>query len=451
MRKDDLLIMAAGLAVVLIIALLIQEPGLSISGIRDTEPSIPAPDEPFPDTPPPPVEPPFAPDLPDVLQPDPPDGVTIVVRQHTVVDPDPHPDIPSSIRTRATDTAATYRWYYKDSYYTWTIHIPADQYNYFATLPRDKPHPADYVMSDRGRTELEQIVSDMIDLANAQNLNEDERRDMVIAFVQSLPQNRGGTVRTYDAYPRYPLQTLYDGGGDSQDTAILLTALLRLLGIQASLLETPKHYAVVIPLTEQQKDQNPVYLYKRGDSQILKGAYLDDQNRIRDFYSGDTGVVRNSYIYIESNIPGYPIGTIPPQLRGFFVRSLREKYYVPEAVIDGAAIHEPLRNPDADFTFNARLIHIDHRYAYYQVYCSISSTGTGTARDVKVDITARPADNDGSWVFEETIAAMPIPEGEARIVQGTLQVPRNEAAIIECRLRGSGIAEKKKESEVFFT
>lgn len=379
--------------------------------------------------------------------------VTDFVRQLPVDDPGiPSPDPVEPIPLRTTDTTRTYRWHYQGSYYTLSVPIPADRYNYLALLPRDKPHPSDYVMSDRGRGELHQVIEDFIALAEAQKLSETERRDMVIAFVQSLPENRRGTLRNYDDYPKYPLQTLYDGGGDSQDTAILLTALLRLFGLPASLLETPNHYAVLLPLTEQDKAQNYVYIYQKDASTLLKGNYLDDNNNIRDFYHGDAGVIKDSYVYIESQFQGYPIGTLPSQFKPFIIRTLREKYYRPESIIAGGAIHHPKRTPKADFSFNARLVYLDPAYAYYQVYSTIHSLGTGHARDLRVRITARPADHaDTSWEYRASKTAPVIPEGHSRLLEATVQIPRNTAAQIECVLSGPGIAEKKRVSQVFYT
>lgn len=442
MPRDELIIVIAGIAVVLIIAFFVQQPTLPFS-----LPGDPGDDPVF---------------NPDVVPqtPPPPDLITIpsgepkqVVHQLPVDEPEKvDAKLPDDLKLRTSDTARTYSWFYDGSFYTWTMYIPANQYNFFATLPRDKPAPADYIMSDRGRVELDRVVEDFISLAASRDLNENERRDLVIAFVQSLPNNHWGSVVDYDDYPKYPLQTLYDGGGDSQDTAILLTALLRLLGIEASLLETTRHYAVVLPLTEADMSANKVYLYQKDADTILKGNYLDEDNTIRNYYQNNPAVLKNSYIYIESNIPGHPMGSLPLQFKNAFTMSLYDKNYRPEIPIPGAVIHHPVRNPDADLSFTARLIHSDQRYAYYQVYCTIKSTGTGPARDLTVDMTAFPSGDVGdSWLFSESLSVPPVPEGETRVVDGTVQIPRNAAAEIACILKGPGIEDKKRLSEVFTT
>ncbi|MBR1369744.1 hypothetical protein RJ53_09760 [Methanocalculus chunghsingensis] len=309
------------------------------------------------------------------------------------------------ITHKTSNTAEAYRWFYNGAYYSWTIYIPADKYNYFATLPRDKPHPVDYVMSDRGRGELQGVVSELISLSTNQGFNEIQRRDFIIAFVQSLPHNRGGSVHDYDGYPKYPIQTIYDGGGDSQDTSILLASILRLLGHPAVLIETPDHYMVGLIEPEADREKRKQIIQSEG------------------------------YTIIESNHPGFSIGNLPVQ----YHRALKNP-----------VIHIPSRNPDVNLQFQARLIYTDQAYAYYQVYSTITSTGTGPASDLRVIMTGQPVEGL-SWRYDEVRTVSTIPEGEVRLIEGTVRIPRNAEAEIICTISGPGMAEKKYRSQVFYT
>lgn len=51
-------------------------------------------------------------------------------------------------------------------------------------------------------------------------------------------------------YPRFPVETLVDGVGDCEDTAVLLAALLQELEINVSLLRLPNHMAVGVSFSE---------------------------------------------------------------------------------------------------------------------------------------------------------------------------------------------------------
>jgi hypothetical protein len=54
------------------------------------------------------------------------------------------------------------------------------------------------------------------------------------------------TSSGYDQYPRFPYETLYENGGDCEDTSILSVALLQEMGYDVVLLELPEHMAIGI-------------------------------------------------------------------------------------------------------------------------------------------------------------------------------------------------------------
>ncbi|MBI2146821.1 transglutaminase family protein [Candidatus Woesearchaeota archaeon] len=58
----------------------------------------------------------------------------------------------------------------------------------------------------------------------------------LLKFVQALPYNFD-----IDDYPKHPLETLADGGGDCEDTSILYASLARAVGIPAAVFLIPHH------------------------------------------------------------------------------------------------------------------------------------------------------------------------------------------------------------------
>ncbi len=75
-------------------------------------------------------------------------------------------------------------------------------------------------------------------------LSENRSAMAVTGFLQSLPNASLDTTAAYDDYPKYPLETLIDGGGDSEDASILAANLLDLMGYSTVLLGFPGHMAV---------------------------------------------------------------------------------------------------------------------------------------------------------------------------------------------------------------
>jgi hypothetical protein len=106
----------------------------------------------------------------------------------------------------------------------------------------------------------------------------------VIFFVQSLNYVDDKVGTGYDEYPKFPLETLADQGGDCEDSAILLASLLRELGYGTVLLQFQDHMAVGI----------------KGESSI-RGSYFElDGSR---------------YYYVETTSTGWDIGEVPDVLK----------------------------------------------------------------------------------------------------------------------------------------
>ena len=99
----------------------------------------------------------------------------------------------------------------------------------------------------------------------------------IVKFVQELDY-----YPELDEYPKFPTETLMDYGGDCEDTAILLAAMLDSIGYDCILLDLPKHMAVGI-----RDYHHPEY-----------GAYLDYDD-IR-------------YYVLETTGRNWEIGQLPP-------------------------------------------------------------------------------------------------------------------------------------------
>jgi hypothetical protein len=66
----------------------------------------------------------------------------------------------------------------------------------------------------------------------------------VLAFTQSLPYTPDTVTTGFDEYPRFPIETLAEYGGDCEDTSILYATLVSLLEYGVVLLSPPGHMAV---------------------------------------------------------------------------------------------------------------------------------------------------------------------------------------------------------------
>ncbi|VVB56876.1 Uncharacterised protein [uncultured archaeon] len=138
------------------------------------------------------------------------------------------------------------------------------------------------------------VTNLLLNISQRQNLSSNERLELAIAFVQSLPYTFDNATSPYDDYPRYPSETIYADGGDCEDTSILMAAIFERMGYGTVLLGLPHHVAVGVACNPASFNYKVVaYPYRGRDYCYLEttgenfriGQLPDDLN-----YTSDTGV-----------------------------------------------------------------------------------------------------------------------------------------------------------------
>jgi hypothetical protein len=170
-----------------------------------------------------------------------------------------------------------------------------DAYRFFKSLPRIDNY-ALYATNPYDDEFLAGVVNALEQAAQNANYGARATVDFVISFVQHIPYTIDSVTTGYDNYPRYPIETLIEGG-DCEDTSILTAALLRQIGYDVVLLifRDPPHAAV--------------------------GAYCVGCPGTYWEYGG------RRYFYLETTAPGWQIGQAPPQYKHAlaFIESLEDK------------------------------------------------------------------------------------------------------------------------------
>jgi hypothetical protein len=103
----------------------------------------------------------------------------------------------------------------------------------------------------------------------------------ILAFVQSLPYTSDSVTTGYDNFPRFPIETLVDDGGDCEDTAILFATLTLILGFGTVYINPEGHLAVGVLGND------------------LAGSYYTYNNK--------------TYYYCETTGDGWTIGQLPDE------------------------------------------------------------------------------------------------------------------------------------------
>jgi hypothetical protein len=160
------------------------------------------------------------------------------------------------------------------------MEVPTVLYQYYKNRVRTGSYGA-YVSDRYDDQYISNLASDLQAFGDRNNLSKREVVNHAIAFTQGMKYTKDVEVG-YDEYPRYPVETLVDRGGDCEDTSILLAEFLEKLGYGAVLLLIPDaSHAAVGVLGEDSVD----------------GTYYE--------YQGDR------YYYIETTGSGWEVGQVP--------------------------------------------------------------------------------------------------------------------------------------------
>ena len=104
-----------------------------------------------------------------------------------------------------------FHWTYGSHSPTYTIQIPKPLYEYYQQQPHERNYAA-YTITERDRMVLDRIISDFKENTDSKS----EAAYNIVAFVRSLPYFKDDISTGYDNYPRYPIETLVDNGGDCE-------------------------------------------------------------------------------------------------------------------------------------------------------------------------------------------------------------------------------------------
>jgi hypothetical protein len=178
-----------------------------------------------------------------------------------------------------------YAWSYDGHDWEWILSLSDSTYSYYRELSHSVSYPSDYArFVTMNEDYVIAIANTLNGKASQMEYDSYETASFILAFVQSLPYTVDSETTGCTEYPRYPIETLWDNGGDCEDTSILLAAIVEALNYDTVLLymESSEHMATGIL-----------------GSEGFSGSYY--------LHNGQ------KYYYCETTGEGYAIGTIPTQ------------------------------------------------------------------------------------------------------------------------------------------
>jgi hypothetical protein len=288
-----------------------------------------------------------------------------------------------------------FRWSYRGRDYSWSMNITESSYQHFRGLDRPVRRYQErdlwhvqaaydiYVSDPTDDPFIDALGKALVDQSRAEGFSDDEALSFALAFVQSLPYTRDDVTTGFDEYPRYPVETLVENGGDCEDTSILYASLVIAMGYGAVMVSPPNHMGVGV-------------------------AAAPGFQGVKYRYNGQ------DYAYAETTGDGYGIGDIPDEYRG-----------------RDAALYDltpkPLFSLEVEFGPVAR----DGRQ---EIVLRALQTGSAPASDVELRATLA---KDGANTLYDTAACdkgtvRPGDRIECRLSLDLNRVPRGTRVAIQC-------------------
>jgi len=164
-----------------------------------------------------------------------------------------------SISTTDDDYLVKCAWSYMGKRWKYEAEIPIAIYDHFNAQERDTDYSV-YAYNEMDDDWLGYTANSFTEVAEQENWEDIDTIGFVLAFVQSLPYELDNVTTGYDEYPRYPMETMVDGGEtsgvDCEDTVVLLITILRQMGYDVALLlfASDEHMAAGVGISQANVD-----------------------------------------------------------------------------------------------------------------------------------------------------------------------------------------------------
>jgi hypothetical protein len=124
-----------------------------------------------------------------------------------------------------------FEWTFKNQEWIWQIYIPKALYDAYKDLPRPYTKNYSVYVTNPFDDDIINFLAESIqEKAVEEGYSDYDTVSFAVSFVQSLEYTSDEVTKGFDEYPRFPIETIVDKGGDCEDTAILSAAIIDALG-----------------------------------------------------------------------------------------------------------------------------------------------------------------------------------------------------------------------------
>ncbi|MBU2559370.1 hypothetical protein KKA03_00570 [archaeon] len=283
----------------------------------------------------------------------------------------------------------TYTWSYGGRDWGMVLNFYDETYDSYEDRTRQREY--DLFASDPYDDKLIKSLADFFtDMGESYGLDKYEIPLLAVSFIQSLPYTSDRVTTGYDEYPRFPYETLYDNGGDCEDTSILTVAILQEMGYGAVLLEIPNHMAVGVKCSSD-----------------VPGYYYN--------YQGDR------YCYLETTGENWDVGEMPDEYKNQKVQVI-------------PVYKKPYLDIDFEYTYR-----YDNYDTYVDVDLTVMNYGSEAAKNAIIYIALQTTDTTKVWDSITSEELTILPEGGYTRKVTNLHVPTGQAFRVYAVVWGDNI------------
>lgn len=298
-------------------------------------------------------------------------------------------DVQASSKAPSSKTVTrTVQFYYEGRTFRPTFTFNQADYDYYHSLWKRPRYPADYSLFAAEFTAhpyLLEVIKQLDADAMQYGYTDEALINYLAAFTQAIeyksdPQNYG-----YD-YPKYPIETIFELGGDCDDKSILLATLLNMYGFDAPLVHSAgdRHMGVAV-----QRDNTNKY--------SLSFSYDNRKYALVDATWARYKLGDNSFTYYNNlkfvNIPR-PIQYTRPNYFGdessknnFLTQNDQSSYTIPSAPSEN---NRSFGGVPRDIQFDAGDEHFDKLSLNPKPPIKQPLNSGGVPRDIRFDTNETP-------------------------------------------------------------
>jgi hypothetical protein len=299
-----------------------------------------------------------------------------------------------------------YIWEYQSNDYSLTLCYPKS-IDYMRNRERGERKFTHFVNDPYSEKAVDLVVEDLDKLADQDSLSEYEKVEFVIAFVQAMPYTPDDVSTGYDEYERFPYETLYDDGGDCEDTSILLGAILKKMGYGVILVLPKGHAALAVKCTPSD--------------------FNDDYSVSYYNYKG------YQYCYLETTGENWGIGEMPDEYKG--------------KKVNLEAIYDP--SPHIIYRYNYTYLW-DKYGTDLDVCTNVKNLGSEKAENIKMYYALQTTDTSLVWDQYTTSSYDINVDGSRRYCVTNLHAPYGKSFRLKVRVSGQNINPSESFSQWYY-